>query len=617
MEELEPSPRASKRRRTGTYATTKRTVASTPPDSIETVSKTKKSTGKENKKPKESERENAINSADDQEDETPDIEEEEPSSESRLGRKKTAEDEIHEIIATAEAASRTKRSRKIQDGNDEGDEAEPSADDEESAVKPRSSGRKRRPPRYRSPPPEKASSKPASRQSKTQKPTKTTAAAAAAREASTILSPQPKGILTPSRHGRGQRTGPRKSVLFQDDADVEDKDDKQIEAHFGFKDINAGSSGKKARRRFVSNSLDEPLDSDEVFEDAAEFLESHAQQPVDGQDADENEDRDDGFIDSDMLDVEDVLVEPVSTDSHIYPTEDEDPHLTSIKHQVLSRMMSRGSEQGSTLPPIPTHLSTQYASLKSLLTATVTAGESNSLLLLGARGSGKSMLVEHALSELRRSHGEDFHVVALNGFFQTDDKIALREIWRQLGREMAVPEDETGEVSSYADTMASLLSLLSHPEEMGIEDITAMDIDAGRENNGVTRTTSKSVVFILDEFDLFTTHPRQTLLYNLFDIAQAKKAPIAVLGCSTRMDVVDCLEKRVKSRFSHRWLHVPAAKSLVGFEESVRDTLCLPIDGKDALGVAVDDLKWRGKWNEFIKVCPGCRSQLLKGEREY
>jgi Cdc6-like AAA superfamily ATPase len=44
------------------------------------------------------------------------------------------------------------------------------------------------------------------------------------------------------------------------------------------------------------------------------------------------------------------------------------------------------------------------------------------------------------------------------------------------------------------------------------------------------------VVFILDEFDLFTTHSRQTLLYNLFDIAQARKAPIVVLGLTARMD---------------------------------------------------------------------------------
>jgi origin recognition complex subunit 4 len=41
----------------------------------------------------------------------------------------------------------------------------------------------------------------------------------------------------------------------------------------------------------------------------------------------------------------------------------------------------------------------------------------------------------------------------------------------------------------------------------------------------------KSVLFILEEFDLFChVHGSQTLLYNLFDIAQSKQAPICVIG---------------------------------------------------------------------------------------
>src|ERR1700761_8001336 len=145
------------------------------------------------------------------------------------------------------------------------------------------------------------------------------------------------------------------------------------------------------------------------------------------------------------------------------------------------------------------HLDTQYNALHTLLTATITAGESNSLLLLGARGVGKTLLVDAALRDLKSQFPDDFHVVKLNGFFQTDDKLALREIWRQLGREMQVPEAETGEVSSYADTMASLLSLLSHPEEFG--DPNAMEIDSSNNGQqGGSSRTSKSVVFLMDEF---------------------------------------------------------------------------------------------------------------------
>jgi len=55
-------------------------------------------------------------------------------------------------------------------------------------------------------------------------------------------------------------------------------------------------------------------------------------------------------------------------------------------------------------------------------------------------------LVESVLSNISVEHRENFHVVRLNGFIHTDDKIALREIWRQLGREMEVEDDLVGKV---------------------------------------------------------------------------------------------------------------------------------------------------------------------------
>lgn len=193
---------------------------------------------------------------------------------------------------------------------------------------------------------------------------------------------------------------------------------------------------------------------------------------------------------------------------------------------------------------------------------TVLAGEGNSMLVIGARGCGKTTLVESVISDLSTEHRENFHVVRLNGFIHTDDKLALKEIWRQLGREMDAEDEMTGK-ANHADTLASLLALLSHPSE----------ISEDRADE-----TSKSVVFVLDEFDLFTTHPRQTLLYNLFDIAQARKAPIVVLGLTTRIDVVETLEKRVKSRFSHRYVHLSLPKSLLAFWEICKEGLLLETD---------------------------------------
>lgn len=192
---------------------------------------------------------------------------------------------------------------------------------------------------------------------------------------------------------------------------------------------------------------------------------------------------------------------------------------------------------------------------------------------------------------MSRQHKQEFHVVRLNGFIHTDDKLALKEIWRQLGKEMDAEDEVNARVSAfpsdaiewksnpnhlsqsnYADTMASLLALLSHPSEMA-------QAEAG--------VTSQAVVFVIDEFDMFATHPRQTLLYNLFDIAQARKAPIAVLGCTTRMDVVEMLEKRVKSRFSHRYVYLSLPKSLPAYWKVCKQGLSVDDEDMEVEGIDV------------------------------
>lgn len=57
--------------------------------------------------------------------------------------------------------------------------------------------------------------------------------------------------------------------------------------------------------------------------------------------------------------------------------------------------------------------------------------------------------METVIDDLSADHKTDFHVVRLNGFIHTDDKLALREIWRQLGREMEVEEEGVGTVSIF------------------------------------------------------------------------------------------------------------------------------------------------------------------------
>ena len=82
-------------------------------------------------------------------------------------------------------------------------------------------------------------------------------------------------------------------------------------------------------------------------------------------------------------------------------------------------------------------------------------------------------------------------------------------------------------------------------------------INAALAGRGITRVLSYMVAghveggaleIVLEEFDLFCSHHNQTLLYNLFDTAQSKSAPILVIGLTARIDAVEMMEKRVLSR---------------------------------------------------------------------
>ncbi len=373
----------------------------------------------------------------------------------------------------------------------------------------------------------------------------------------------PKGILTPSRKADTSR---RKSVAFEQDG-------AGVEEALGFKDLDKIVEKKTEKTRRPK----EPYHGDEAEGQVSKDIQKIRQGPV----IDENP-RQSKIQTESVPDVPE-LPELATIPSIEHSSALADSRFDAARSLILSRLT------GQILTPLTT-LEAEYSKLHSLLSATIKAGEGNSILLLGSRGVGKTCLVETAIADLVTEHAAEFHVVRLNGFFQTDDKLALREIWRQLGREMQIEEDETSQVNTYADTMASLLHLLSHPEEL-----------AETHKPDAPASTTKSVVFVLDEFDLFTTHPRQTLLYNLFDIAQARKAPIAVVGCCARVDVSDNLEKRVKSRFSHRWVHLSQAKSFPAFEEIAKAALMLREHDKYHEKQSIST-KIRVEWNTFIEV---------------
>ncbi|XP_075168437.1 origin recognition complex subunit 4 [Haematobia irritans] len=191
--------------------------------------------------------------------------------------------------------------------------------------------------------------------------------------------------------------------------------------------------------------------------------------------------------------------------------------------------------------------------IRQLLKRTAEMGESNSLLLIGPRGSGKTTLINAVLTDLMKNKDfiQNTLIVHLNGNLHTDDRLALKSVTVQMQLENATDGKVFG---SFAENLAFLLACLK----------------AGNKR-------SKSVVFILDEFDLFCSHHNQTLLYNLFDVSQSAQAPICVLGITCRLDVIELLEKRVKSRFSHRQVFIfPNGEDFEEYINLFGDLLSIP-----------------------------------------
>ncbi|KAI8985850.1 origin recognition complex subunit 4 C-terminus-domain-containing protein [Pilobolus umbonatus] len=259
---------------------------------------------------------------------------------------------------------------------------------------------------------------------------------------------------------------------------------------------------------------------------------------------------------ADTLDLNDYLADISNKKREDKLDEDEE-----IKNRALGRyfpttayanarslILARLNQQ--ILPQKLVSMDDQYNTLHKLLSQTITAGESNSCVIIGNRGAGKTALVRTVIRDLKEAKVNEFCVVYLNGLTESTDKLALNKIASEL-----LTEQDQRDVSftSFADSFDYLLSVLKSGDK-----------------------SSLPVIFILEEFDLFAQQPKQALLYNLFDAAQSAQNPMAVIGLTCRLDTLDLLEKRVKSRFSHRQIYVFPTSELTVFKEIAQSTLYLP-----------------------------------------
>lgn len=115
----------------------------------------------------------------------------------------------------------------------------------------------------------------------------------------------------------------------------------------------------------------------------------------------------------------------------------------------------------------------------------------------------------------------------------------------------------------------------------------------------VLPTLSRPTIVVLDAFDLFALHARQSLLYCLLDTVQSCRAGngnrgVAVIGVTTRIDAINLLEKRVKSRFSGRMLRTAGPCRLNNWIDIVRKILSSSI-------CAAHQEEWLPMWTASVQ----------------
>ncbi|XP_021824234.1 origin of replication complex subunit 4 isoform X3 [Prunus avium] len=158
-----------------------------------------------------------------------------------------------------------------------------------------------------------------------------------------------------------------------------------------------------------------------------------------------------------------------------------------------------------------------YSKLKFLVSSSITEACNNSILLLGPRGSGKIAVLELVLSDLLQEYPDMISVIRLSGLLHSSDNCAFKEIARQLCMEHQLVFSR---MASFDDNSQFMIAML---RECGL--------------------AHKTIIFILDEFDLFALG-KQKLLYSLLDAMQSVTSQAVVIGVSCRLDADMLLDKR-------------------------------------------------------------------------
>jgi origin recognition complex subunit 4 len=261
---------------------------------------------------------------------------------------------------------------------------------------------------------------------------------------------------------------------------------------------------------------------------------------------------------------------------------------------------------GTVAPPPPLFgLDAARAAVEQLVQGVIKNRHSTSMLLVGPRGCGKTSLVNAVLNSLQKQNSSSaasevfqlsrtsssFLVVRLHGLAMTTDAQAFREIATQLSIEEELQQQlllqQSNEIVSPGKKNEIGASMSAH---------LALLFDVLKK----TGRMGRAIIFFLEDFDRFAMQGggasnHQALLYNLLDMTHSGGMQFGVLGTSVRTDVLQLLEKRVRSRFSQLTVVMTSALQ--------QPNHLLPIIySRLALPVELQHNSLRPQWNERVEA---------------
>ena len=74
-------------------------------------------------------------------------------------------------------------------------------------------------------------------------------------------------------------------------------------------------------------------------------------------------------------------------------------------------------------------------------------------------------------------------------------------------------------------------------------------------------------------------------------MVEHSRVPVCIFGCTTKLNILEYLEKRVKSRFSQRVIYMPQIQNLDDMVDAVRNLLT----------VRSEISPWVLQWNETLE----------------